>query len=205
MFHSVAFASLARDAGYKLIERPYMRSLLLIGASAAALAGCSAAEAPPTEEIAKEVAPSKLLALGDGLKLNSDGATKIPFGSASDDVIGALESVMGQPLSQSVSPRCAPGPLELVEYPENFVLSFEDGALVGWSLSFTDAPSVMTPEGIRPGVLRDTVEERLTLVRSGMGPMGAEYSTLVGYTITTADSGNGQEVTLIDAGKVCYR
>jgi hypothetical protein len=127
--------------------------------------GAEEAVTPPAE-----AAPGVIL-LGDGLAVPS-GAGYIAFDTAASDAIASLAPVLGGPGEIVRNDECGAGPMEMTDFDEGLVVSFQDGKFVGWFLDGErDSLAIATEKGV-------TIGSPGSALVSGHGAQPVEDSTL---------------------------
>ena len=187
--------------------------LALFSALLLPCAACASEAAPERTEGrdsgAVQVSPAAqsfpVLLLPDGLQTTGDATEAWRFGADASAVQAGLANALGQPRTEFLSPDCETGPLLIVTYPGNIDVSFADGSFAGWVVQGHKEPLVATPEGVTTGTKLVDLAEKIDVSREGITPLGAQYSSEAGYSFSTLDQGDGQEVTAIDAGVVCFK
>ncbi len=119
------------------------------------------------------VEPDGLGFVGAG---DDDTISRLLFGSDQTDVVATLSAALGEPVESGTNQDCGVGPAEVISYPDGFVVTFTDGALVGWAVS---GAAPRTAAGIGVG---STVAEALAAV-----PGSSVVESTIGWELASED------------------
>lgn len=165
------------------------------------LAGCDSNDVPsPAERLEGEVvAPvdeGKVSLRADGL---SAGAESFFFAAGETEVQSALAASLGEDGEVIAIDECGAGPMTFANYSGNLSVNFQDGNLVGWSLSEAHE-SVAYDGGVAIGMARETVEAIPGFAVIEDSTLGDEF--IVGGEI--AGFFEEGKVSMLYAGTQCF-
>ena len=119
----------------------------MIGLGTLALAACDSGSVPSPAERLEGESPEAAAAVDPGLvTLGSEGLTAgaegFYFSAGQTEVETALSRALGKPGEVMDMPECGAGPMESATFAEALTVNFQDGVLVGWTLSAAADPVV---------------------------------------------------------------
>ena len=180
-----------------------MRAPTLAALAIAALvpAGCDSGTVPPPGQTARgddapEVAADEVVLRGDGL---AAGAEAFYFSAGENEVRGALSAALGEQGRVSQEDDCGAGPMTNVGYPGGLVANFQNGRLVGWTLSERSA-DVRIDADIAIGMPLEAVAEIPGYAAIDTGSMGQEFALGPDIGGFIADDA----VVILYAGTQCF-
>lgn len=187
----------------------------LVLAAIVALSACNRAEqpaaaetpAPAAEAAAPTEAPASaqagLAIEGEGLRLfDASGAARaLPFGTPQATVIQAVTTATGGIApEQNTNEECGAGPTQFAQYPDGFLLLFQDEKFAGW---FLREPGLTTVNGIGVGSTRAALNEAFTIEMVPDSTLGVEFTAGELGGFLTADGAAGT-VESLNAGLTCF-
>ena len=160
----------------------------IVAAEAGPLANIITPAANASTEARAPAAPGYILA-GNGL------APNLTFGTARAEAVDAARAAFGTPTGQEHNDECGEGPMDFVRFG-GLHLSFQEGRLVGWSLSGSQ-PALRTAAGLAIGAPRSVLGGAEIDTESTLGP---EFSVNdVGGILDES----GSRIEALWAGSVC--
>ncbi len=196
-----------------------MRAVAIVLAAVLAACGDAAPEPAPTRAPERidpgagaavpvaDITPApaaRLTLFADGIIVDGEGAARLRFGGRQADIIDAVESELGAPVT-SANGECGAGAMNFARFGD-LTLNFLDGVFVGW-LANGDA-DVETVDGIVLGSTLGAIkrERSAALVSESTLEGEFEYASGDGGTIGGFLAGEGQEarVTALYAGVNCF-
>jgi hypothetical protein len=192
------------------LEKP-MRFTVSVIAIALATTSCGSGSSPDeggteAQLSSAELSSYKVLAMGNGLKTLGPDPSVVEFGDPVTEVREKLNAALGEPKTVIDADNCEIGSLQIVEYPGNIQANFSESKFVGWTFQGATEPVIATSQGVTYGAKLDAVSEIYDLDTAFRPtPIGKEHTTDSGLSFFTFDMGEGQEVSSMLAGTVCFR
>ncbi len=104
------------------------------------IAACDSGEVPPPGQEA--LRPSTPQVAADQVELRADGlvagSESFYFAAGQNEVEAAVEKVLGVTAARSTNDECGAGPIVMTRFGEDLTLNFQDGSLVGWTVTEAD-------------------------------------------------------------------
>ena len=185
------------------------------GIAALALAACQS-EPPPSEaadgesagapKVAAPAEQGKLRLTGDAVTITGPLGTSLAFGSQREAVEKEVSGILGVPGGRDTNGECGAGPMEFTHYPGGLTLNFQDGKLVGWTLTSSAQPGgIATASGIGPGSPASAAIEALAATAIDDSTLGDEfYSDANSIGGFFAGEGAARTVDSLYAGTTCF-
>ena len=177
---------------------------IVTGLMVLALAACDSGEVPspaermnnPNAAVDADIDPSRVTLRTEGL---SAGSESFYFAAGQNEVQTALAAALGGEGEVVSNDECGAGPMTFVDYPGGLSVNFQDGSLVGWSLSDA-ADNITTDAGFTIGTDRSQVEAMGGFSMIEGSTLGDEFvlgEELAGFF-------EGGKVSMLYAGTQCF-